>query len=291
MERELWAQIMVAIRDVNRSFHDSACHTHPTERIVRVYLWAVLHDRPTSWACNPRVWDDRTRPACLPSQPTVSRRLRRDSFARFMTRLGHRLRGELRQTLGLLKYLDGRPLTVAWHSADRDATAGYARGRMARGYKLHVIDAGRPMPEAFAVESLNVSEKTVAAGLIPQLTGAGYLLADANYHTSGLFEAADEQGHRLLASRPRPDTGLGHRRHHPRRLDCIDRLENVPAFNRFGVEVLHLRNRVESFFGQLASFFSGLSELPSWVRGLSRVRNYVTAKLLINAARIRHNRA
>lgn len=56
MEHELWAWIMRAIRDVRRSSRDTAYHTHRTDLIVRVYLWAVLHDRPTAWACDRRAW-------------------------------------------------------------------------------------------------------------------------------------------------------------------------------------------------------------------------------------------
>ena len=38
------------------------------------------------------------------------------------------------------------------------------------------------------------------------------------------------------------------------------------------------------------SFGGGLSALPAWVRGLDRVRTWVWAKLLINAARIVRNK-
>ena len=43
--------------------------------IVVVYLWAVIHDRPTSWACERRNWNG-IEVVRLPSQPTMSRRLR-----------------------------------------------------------------------------------------------------------------------------------------------------------------------------------------------------------------------
>ena len=289
MERELWAWLMVGVRDVGRSFPDSAYHTHATALIVRVYLWAVLHDRPTRWACEPRAWDRRTRPAALPSQPTMSRRLRQPATAAFLRHLGRRLGGRIGPGLGLLKCIDGRPLTVARHSVDPDATVGHAHGRSGRGYKLHLIEAGTPMPAAFAVEPLNVGEKATARRLIPQLTGSGYLLGDANYHANDLFDLADQHGHRLLAPRERPYTGLGHRRHSPHRLDCLDRLEAAPrAGNRFAWWLMRRRDRVESTFAHLACFFAGLHQLPPWVRRLHRVRPYVHAKLLINAARIRH---
>ena len=44
--------------------------------ILRVVLWAVLHDRPMVWACRPEHWSGRWRPARLPHASTISRRWR-----------------------------------------------------------------------------------------------------------------------------------------------------------------------------------------------------------------------
>lgn len=81
MEHEAWSILRVALRDASRSRSDSNHHTYCTALIVRVYLWAALHDRPVSWACRPSAWDDRTRPKALPNQSTMSRRLRTDALA------------------------------------------------------------------------------------------------------------------------------------------------------------------------------------------------------------------
>jgi hypothetical protein len=44
--------------------------------LVAVLLWAALHDRPVSWACQPRHWSTTTlRPPRLPSAATMSRRI------------------------------------------------------------------------------------------------------------------------------------------------------------------------------------------------------------------------
>ena len=48
-------------------------------RIVLVYFWAVLHDRPVAWACNRCHWPAPWNQTPLPSGPTMSRRLRRPS--------------------------------------------------------------------------------------------------------------------------------------------------------------------------------------------------------------------
>ncbi|MEM6260815.1 MAG: hypothetical protein AAGC72_17550 [Planctomycetota bacterium] len=62
MEREQWAELMRALNDVARGRTDHAYHRHSSVLIVRVDLWALLHDRPVSWACRRSAWDDRTRP-------------------------------------------------------------------------------------------------------------------------------------------------------------------------------------------------------------------------------------
>lgn len=183
MERELWAWLMIAGRDVARTQRDPSYHTHPTALIVRVYLWAVLHHRPTCWACDPRHWDASTRPSELPSQSTMSRRLRSDRVRAFLDAMGRRLVGQVAPAWGtwiLLKLLDGKPLIVANHSADGDAGWGWAAGRTAKGYKLHAIYDGSPMPAAWQVRSLSVDEKEAAREMIPRLKGTGYLVADAN---------------------------------------------------------------------------------------------------------------
>ena len=54
----------------------------------------------------------------------------------------------------------------------------------------------------------------------------------------------------------------------------------------FGQALYARRITIEQSFGQATSFGGGLAPLPAWVRGLDRVRTWVWAKLLINAARI-----
>lgn len=54
----------------------------------------------------------------------------------------------------------------------------------------------------------------------------------------------------------------------------------------FGKRLHGLRGAIERDYGNATSFGGGLAPLPAWVRGLHRVRTWVWAKLLINAARI-----
>jgi len=283
MDRELWNQLSQAMFDVARGFRRCPRQTYDTHRIVRLYLWSVLHDRPVIWATNPRSWSYSTRPQALPDQSTMSRRLRDAQTWCFLDKLARRVAGPVRPVL--IKALDGKPLVVAKHSADADATRGRGVGGFAKGYKLHAIWGGGPMPLAWSVRPLNVSEITEAQRLIPQLSDEGYLLADANYDRNVLYDQAAAHGHQLISQRQRPAVGLGHRRHSPHRLRSIQLLEQAPS--PFGRELYRRRRAIERDFAGLTGFGGGLQCLPSWVRSLPRVRLFVHAKLIINAARIR----
>jgi hypothetical protein len=220
----------------------------------------------------------------------MSRRLASDRTQRFLDALGRRLVGRCRHTLMLLKTIDGLPLRVAAHSRDRHATFGFGAGQKLRGYKLVAIWSGAPMPLAFSVQPMNVSEKDAARRLIPKLGdhGGGYLLADPAYDANDLYEQCAAVNHQLLARRARPDADLGHRRHSPHRLRGIELLESHPLMhNGFGRRLYHQRKSIERDLGNLTSFSAGLTGLPAWVRGPRRVNLWVHAKLLINAARIR----
>jgi hypothetical protein len=222
----------------------------------------------------------------------MSRRLRTDAVQGFLDRLGQRLVGHLAPTLCLLQLVDGKPLTVAPHSKDPDAQWGRGASQQAKGYKLHVVYSGKPMPEVFEVQPLNVAESRVARRMVQCLRTPGYLVGDAGYDDDRLYQLAAERELRFLAPRRRPHTGLAHKSHHPDRLRGIALLEAGPRVgNTFGHHLLRLRRRIETAFGNLTSFSAGLTHLPPWVRRLHRVRTYVHAKLLINAARIRANLA
>jgi len=304
MERELWSELAAAVAAVDASWREPARYVHPTAGIVRVHLWAALHDRPASWACQAKHWLP-LRPAALPDQSTVSRRTRGGhgkSFEAFCRAVGEALerRGgapapapapAAAARLLHLRRLDGKPLPVAAHSTDRDARWGRGAGQRAKGYKLHAVtSAGRAMPEQWAVAPLDVDERVVARRFAARLGGGGgcgYVLADAMYDAADLHERCAAAGHRLLAPRGKPGTGRGHRRQSRHRLRCVDQLEPPPHASRFGRR-LHGEHRghVERDFGNLTGFGGGLTCLPPWARRIWRVRNWVHAKLLINAARI-----
>jgi hypothetical protein len=177
--------------------------------LVAVFLWAALHDRPVSWACDPRHWSTtRLRPPLLPSPATMSRRIDGAGVGLFGRRLQERLRGDGHPSL--VAFLDGKPLSQSGVSKDQDAGYGRAAGGKAKGYKLHAAWAGRPLPEAWEVTPMNTSEKAVARLLIPRLGEGGYLLADGSQDASDLYDLAFAQGYQLIAAHRKgkhPGTG------------------------------------------------------------------------------------
>jgi hypothetical protein len=293
MERERWAELSQSICEVELRWQEPSRYTHRTALIVRVHLWSVLHDRPTYWACEGQHWDRHTRPAVLPDQSTMSRRLRTASFKGFMTALEKRLGGKASESL--LKKIDGKPLTVAAHSKDPHAGFGRGAGAMGKGYKLHTIWSDRPMPEKWSILPMNVCEKRVGRRLMQGLGGCGYLLGDSFYDTNTLHECAASAGHQLIAARKKSDRGkgTGKKKQSPGRLRSLDVTEppaKIAELGRFGRGLQQSRKQIERDFANLTSFGGGLTCLPPWSRTLHRVRNWVHAKLLINAVRIRQLR-
>jgi len=296
MELERWAELSAAVSAVAVGWRRRPKDTHCTALVVRVHLWAALHDRPICWACEAANWTGRTLPEVLPDQSTMSRRTRRDDFMAFQERVGERLNGKAVPGLvpALVEVVDGKPLELPNHTSDRDATWGRGVSRTSVGYKLHAISsAGNAMPDAFAITTLNVCEKRMAARMVKRLGGAGgcgYLLGDGHYDASWLFDYCHHHGRQLLCPRAKPGTGLGHHYVSPHRRRAIEMLESPAAVNPFGPRLYDTRTDAERDFSGMVCFGGGLAALPPWVRRIWRVRNWVMSKLLINAARIRINR-
>ncbi len=280
MERKLWPLLYHHLQAAAQEFSQKYVHYQPWV-LVALFLWAALHDRPVSWACDPRNWaTTRLRPPRLPSPTTLSRRLDGVGVGLFWRCLEQRLRGEGHPAL--VAFLDAKPLTLSGVSKDPEAGYGRAAGGQAKGYKLHAVWSNRPLPETWDVTPMNTCEKAVARRLIPQLSGGGYLLADGNYDASDLYDRAWQQGYQLVAAhRKGKNPGSGGHYQSPHRLRSIALLHTP-----FGRGLYRLRGNIERSFGNAVSFGGGLGPPPAWVRGQARVRTWVWAKLLINAARI-----
>jgi Transposase DDE domain len=279
MERELWQALYLLATSLDKRW---GRWKYSTAEIVAVYFWAVLHDRPTSWAAQPAEWPADLRPEPLPPQSTLSRRLKKADAVELMTAVEQ----QLVVLIGLGKHwihvLDGKPLAVSPISHDRDAAWGRGARGMQKGYKVHAVWNGGPLFTTWALAPMNMSEKTVARRMMESLLGGGYLLADSQYDANYLYDAAENAGFQLVARKTpgRGRNGLGHRRHSPSRLRSIELLTT-----RFGSELYRERNAIERVFGVLTSTGGILGPLPAWVRRFNRVRHWVHAKLILNALR------
>lgn len=285
MERELWPPLYRLLRQVGKDFRQKYVQ-HPPWVLVAVMLWAALHDRPISWACQARHWNTtRLRPWRLPSPATMSRRIDTVGIGLLCNALEQRLRTSGVPTL--VAFVDGKPLPIGGNGKDPDARFGRGAGCIAKGYKLHAVWAGRSVPEAWEVTPLNANEKAVAERLIGQLLYGGYLLADGNYDASYLYDAAAERGYPLVSPvRACKEPGSGKHYQSPHRLRSIALRQEA-----FGKALYKARTSIERNFGNATSFGGGLGPLPAWVRGQERVRTWVWAKLLINAVRIERIRS
>jgi hypothetical protein len=269
-----------ALKRFPRTRPRNAVYNDP--QIMAVYLWSVLHDRPVNWACDRRNWPMQAWRRSLPDQSTMSRRLARADTQHMLQELMDRLEPIEREALVLR--LDGKPLPIAKHSEDRQATIGRGSGGFQKGYKLHAMYAGTNRPVAYRVTPMNVDERMVAKQMMhEQALGEGYLLADANYETNPLYDQAATIGRVLVTPRRFRDAqGLGDSRvHNTHRVAMIQRMKNPSPFIR---NVLNTRRLVETRWANLCNFGGGLTHLPPWVRG-RRVAPYIAAKILIRLAR------
>jgi hypothetical protein len=275
MERELWEQLYAIVVPLDRFWTNGL---YRSWEIVLVFLWAVVHDRPTSWACQQRNWIPA--PPChgLPSQSTMSRRLRTLAVEQLLHAVEAQLGGDARRWW--LQRIDSKPLPIGWHSHDPDARYGRAAGGFAKGYKLHAIWGGGRLPSAWRIEPMNVGDSKAAQRMMPNLSGEGYVVGDSQFDSNALHAMA-WPAHQVIAPQQRPGKALGHRPHHPARVRALELLAKP-----FGQALLHWRGQIERDFGGLTNFASGLSPLPNWVRHLHRVRRWVQAKLIINAIRL-----
>jgi hypothetical protein len=280
MERELWPALYHYLRLTAKDVRQKYVQLQPWV-IVATMLWAALHDRSVSWACEPRHWSTtKLRPLRIPSERTMSRRADGVATGAFWRALEERLRHS--DNPALVAFVDGKPLPIGGNSKDPDAHWGRGVASLAKGYKLHAVWSTGVLPETWEVTPLNVGEKEVAYRLIGQLHYGGYLVGDGEYDASYLYDRAFEQGYQLVAPcRKAKKPGSGKHYQSPHRLRSLELLQHP-----YGRQVYKTRRQMERCFGNATSFGGGLAPLPAWVRGLDRVRTWVWAKLVINAVRI-----
>lgn len=277
MEGELWAELYEVLvglgkgrRGPKQQFSD--------QRIVQVYLWSVLHDRPVCWACHECNWPPNMLVGDLPSQPTMSRRLRSQGVQRLLTHVEQHYRQRFGSSL--FKCIDAMPMPIGNSTGDRQAGYGRAACGKACGYKFYAIFDSLGGVDSWRVCPMNVSEKKIARRLMRDISGGGYLIGDGEYDDAGLYALAAQRQWQLVAPK-RKGKGIGHRRQRPERLRSI-----ALGQRSFGQRLLHDRAAIDRFFGSWSSWCGGIKHPPAWVRTHHRVRLWVQAKLIIRYARM-----
>ena len=178
MEGQLWSLIVAVLATMDKR-RKRANQKFSDEEIVKVFYWSVIHDRPVSWACERRNWPLYLRRRPLPSNTTLSRRLRSPSVMALLDAVERRVCAPREQHLYWM--IDGKPLAISGCSKDRQAGYGRAARSKAKGYKIHAIVAADGSLANWRVAPMNKDERVMAERLLKTTDLAGYITADANY--------------------------------------------------------------------------------------------------------------
>jgi hypothetical protein len=252
--------------------------------IAKVYFWSNFCVRSVQWACDPRNWPEQLREELigdLPSQPTMSRRMRSLGVLQLIERMQVMLAQAL-QDNAVVKAMDSKPLVVGNYSKDRQAKRGRAAGERARGYKLHVISCGKAFVH-WTLMPMNCNDQVGAAMLLPRLRGWGYVTADNGYDANAVYQQAWQANHQLVAP-PRPsNAGVRDVRRNTsqriRSLDlCANPLGHCGLGEGFGGWLQRQREQLERNFGNAT--MCGLYAPPPWVRTPHRVAAWAAAKII-----------
>ena len=283
MERQLWKVIVRLLDEVYKPKGEGR-FTFSSRRIVEIWMWSVVHDRPVSWSCKSDNWPPENRRDGFPSNTTMSRRLRCRRVIALLTAVENRL---LRPNglVGMVWSMDGKPLPIGGCSKDRQAGFGRAAGGKAKGYKLHAILGNNDTIATWRVAPMNKDERVMARRMLKATDVQGYVVADSNYDSNKLHYICDvkENLQLVVPRRYGKGRGHGHRKQTAGRMRSKEILEN--PFPDFGNGLLYLRERIERFYGNLTNWGGGLTSLPPWARTYRRVKRWVQAKLLLNAAK------
>lgn len=286
MEGQLFTQLYDALITLGKHQLGKKGQQFSPAVIVGVYLWAVIHDRPVCWACRIDNWQDLCPWDSLPSEPTMSRRLKTIPVLQLQEQLFNHFNDQLPG--GLLKRLDSRPLPVGWVSKDPEAKTGYGAGQLTNGYKLHELKThASGHLESWTLTPMNRHDSVAAMDLVANLSDSGYIGADNAYDVNRLYDLAGAHDHQLIAQPKRRARNLGHRRHSPYRLHARRLLDYSMSGNgqsySWGQQILKARKLQETAFAhEVTNPCGSLGPLPFYVRRPHRVARYVITKLTID---------
>jgi hypothetical protein len=270
MEGQVWSRVEELLQLVEG--RPKRCR-YSDKEVLRVILWAVLHDRPMNWACEALHWPTTICPMSLPTPSTISRRWKRQSLQGQAEALHQQSLRRL-GAIGRYAAIDGRSLVVGGCSKDPDARYGRAAGGMGKGYKMHAMVDQRHIILSYAIHPLNEAEPTVAQGLLSNAPSAvTRIVADGAYDSMRLHSVAHATGQKLYT--PIRQNRVG-RRQQPRRLQLLRLLQRS-----IGARLLKSRDEIERTFGQMSTLSFGFKGLPAWSRRTHRVYRWMWGKNLL----------
>lgn len=280
MERQIWKAILRILQELDKPKFNPY-RDYDTMTIIKVWMWAVIHDRPVSWAVEKENWPLHERRWKKPSDSTMSRRLRHTDTQVWLLQLEKRVLRPSEQT-NMVWMIDGKPLPIGGCSKDKQAGYGRSAGGKAKGYKIHVIKGSDGSVASWRLAPMNKDERVMAARMLRGTTIQGYLAADGNYDSNKLHEICDRRDNLQLVARRRygQGKGLGNRKQTEGRLRSKEILENPTP--EFGDDLLSQRDEIERYFGNLSNWWGGLTHLPPWVRTYRRVHRWVQAKMIMS---------
>lgn len=281
MERQLWKAIVSLLVEVEQP-RVNVRNTFSDALIVKVWMWAVVHDRPVSWACCRENWPPYERRRKLPSNSTMSRRMASKKVQFLLKQLERRV---VSRSVGsvLTWFVDGKPLVISGCSKDRQAGYGRASGGKAKGYKLHaIVGSDGSIPE-WRVAPMNTDERVMAHRMLKVAALQGYVVADSNYDSNKLHRVCQDRGNIQLVVPRRygPGRGFGHRKQTESRIRSACMLEE--PYNEFAIGLMNHRVEIERYFANLTNWGGGLTCLPAWARTHRRVHRWVQAKIILNS--------
>src|SRR6266851_4837635 len=223
MEGELWSEVYRMVEQESNKRPICKRVQFTDGRILEIFFWAAIHDRPTTWALRAKNWPQQERDRDLPCDSTMSERLRTLSVRLLIQAILDRLHAS--NDPALVRILDSKPLPVGCYSKDHDAHWGWAAKAKARGYKMFCAWGDGIVPDAWTLGPMNAGDAEAGVKLVPQLTQVAYVLGDSGHDSNSLHATCDRCGCQLVAPRKKPQTNLGHRGHDPGRLRSIQMLE------------------------------------------------------------------
>jgi len=285
MDRSEWILLKKRIRRAVNAVGRSRGVIYSDELILKLFFWAVAHDRPLCWACNRMSFGGGFRPRRLPSRSQFCKRIKSRRFQAFL-RWIHDDQTNHSQ-LSVFNYLDGKPLAVNKYSRDPEATIGFGAGQFQRGYKLHVLTTDDRKIASWSLQSLHKHEKNVARCIVehlPSIRLNAIFMADGNYDSADFHKQIHRRGG-FLWTKPR---GIAE---HPvtlRQMGASRRmlLHYWRTNPDWCAAFQHRRIHVEGTLSNLTCYGGGLGPLPAFVRRKERVTRWVGAKIILYHERL-----